>query len=153
MKLPILLFGPHYSVYKYFAFAVNKSVLNWTQVCQLHWKTQLHKIFSFSEFIVMNCVSTSLVKSFLSIHFLSDKQNEGTVPFFILFTAFRALSHSTIFRLKVSIFQLRAFDHEGWSLLFLAYCSFIDLSINRQHSKLCKHSLTKKIVQHNFFVV
>ncbi len=116
-------------------------------------KPNCANLFSFSEFIVMNCLSINHLKSFLSIHLLTDKQKEGTVPFFILFTAFRAFSHSTIFRLKVSIFKLRAFDHEGWSLLFLAYCSFIDLSINRQHSKLCKHSLTKKIVQHNFFIV
>jgi hypothetical protein len=31
-------------VYKYFMPELNKSVLNWTQVCQLHWKTKLHKL-------------------------------------------------------------------------------------------------------------
>ncbi len=29
-------------------FAFKKSVLNWTQVCQFHWKTQSHKEFIFS---------------------------------------------------------------------------------------------------------
>ncbi len=31
-------------MYKYFGLYENKSVLNWTQVCQLHCKTQLHDI-------------------------------------------------------------------------------------------------------------
>jgi hypothetical protein len=31
-------------VYKYFALELNKSVLNCTQVRQLHWKKQLHII-------------------------------------------------------------------------------------------------------------
>jgi hypothetical protein len=31
------------SMYKSFVLDVNKLVLNWTHVCQLHCKTQLHK--------------------------------------------------------------------------------------------------------------
>jgi hypothetical protein len=30
-------------MYKYLALNVNKSALNWTKVCQLHYKTLLHE--------------------------------------------------------------------------------------------------------------
>ncbi len=45
------------SVYLSFVFNVNKSVLNWTQVCQLLWKTKLHEIIdtSLSAFRVVLC--------------------------------------------------------------------------------------------------
>ncbi len=37
-------------VYINLSFALTKSVLNWTQVCQLHWKTQLNERGNVSAF-------------------------------------------------------------------------------------------------------
>ncbi len=41
-------------VLKYFANEPNKSVSNWTQVCQLHWKTQLLETIFNARFSVLS---------------------------------------------------------------------------------------------------
>jgi hypothetical protein len=59
-------------VYVNVSVIMNKSVLNWTQVCQLHWKTQLHEIkFWQNQFWMTNQANLFSLMLFYQFCFLT----------------------------------------------------------------------------------